>query len=149
MNDLIYRQDAIDALNNEYHGMLSDESMKIYQIKNWLAGLPSAEPQWIPVSERLPETEKAFSDGGSIRYDENGNIEVEGFYTAYTSDPVIIYGKVDDYYYERDYGMYIAVFHRFVEEDGETETAWYDCVDGEYQFKAVAWMPLPPPYEGV
>lgn len=54
MSNLIRRQDAIDALNDEYHGMLSDESMKIYQIKNWLEGLPSAEPQWIPVSERLP-----------------------------------------------------------------------------------------------
>lgn len=41
--DLISRQDAIDALNKEYHGMLSDESMKIYQIKNWLSALPSAD----------------------------------------------------------------------------------------------------------
>lgn len=43
MSDLISRQDAIDALNKEYHGMLSDESMKIYQIKDWLSALPSAE----------------------------------------------------------------------------------------------------------
>lgn len=53
MSDLISRQDAINELNKEYHGMLSDESMKIYQIKNWLSALPSApEPsrqrgEWI------------------------------------------------------------------------------------------------------
>lgn len=45
MDDLISRQAAIDALNDEYHGMISDESMKIYQIINWLDNLPSAEPQ--------------------------------------------------------------------------------------------------------
>lgn len=43
MSDLISRVDAIDALNKEYHGMVSDESMKIYQIKNWLSALPSAD----------------------------------------------------------------------------------------------------------
>ena len=50
MDDLISRQAAIDALNAKYHGMISDESMKIYQIINWLDNLPSAEPKrgsWI------------------------------------------------------------------------------------------------------
>ena len=45
MDDLISRQAAIDALNDEYHGMISDESMKIYQIINWLSELPSAQPK--------------------------------------------------------------------------------------------------------
>ena len=54
MTDLISRQAAINTLNDEYHGMISDESMKIYQIINWLSELPSAQ-RWIPVSERLPE----------------------------------------------------------------------------------------------
>ena len=45
MSDLISRRAAIDALNDEYHGMISDESMKIYQIINWLSELPSAQPQ--------------------------------------------------------------------------------------------------------
>lgn len=44
MQDLISRQAAIDALNDEYHGMISDESMKIYQIIKWLEELPSAKP---------------------------------------------------------------------------------------------------------
>ena len=45
MNDYISRQAAIEALNDEYHGMISDESMKIYQIINWLSELPSAQPE--------------------------------------------------------------------------------------------------------
>ena len=47
MSDTISRQAAIDALNDEYHGMISDESMKIYQIINWLSELPSAQPEII------------------------------------------------------------------------------------------------------
>lgn len=43
--DMIDRQAAIAELNAKYHGMISDESMKIYQIINWLDNLPSAEPQ--------------------------------------------------------------------------------------------------------
>ena len=56
MDDLISRRQAIGALNDEYHGMISDESMKIYQIINWISALPSAHPQrkkgkWILVHE--------------------------------------------------------------------------------------------------
>ncbi len=47
MDDTISKQAAIDELNAKYHGMISDESMKIYQIINWLDNLPSAEPQII------------------------------------------------------------------------------------------------------
>ena len=50
MDDLISRQAAIDELNAKYHGMISDESMKIYQIINWLDNLPPVEPKsgkWI------------------------------------------------------------------------------------------------------
>ena len=47
MQDLISRQAAINELNAKYHGMISDESMKIYQIINWLDNLPSAQPEII------------------------------------------------------------------------------------------------------
>lgn len=33
------------ALNDEYHGMISDESMKIYQVINWLSELPPEQPE--------------------------------------------------------------------------------------------------------
>ena len=62
MNDLIDRQMAIDEallFLVEYCGAAFDEDMqnKLYQR---LILLPSAqpEPQWIPVSERLPEVGK-------------------------------------------------------------------------------------------
>ena len=49
MNDLIDRQAAIDEIRKDVMGGLNYESI--------LKRLPSAqpEPQWIPVSERLPE----------------------------------------------------------------------------------------------
>ena len=45
MGRLIDADAAIDELNDEYHGTISDESMKIYQIIKWLNELPSAEPE--------------------------------------------------------------------------------------------------------
>lgn len=52
-DDTISRQAAIDALNDEYHGMISDESMKIYQIVEWLNTLPSAQPDMSEYSDKL------------------------------------------------------------------------------------------------
>ena len=48
MKDLIERQVAIDALVKQ---SVVDKAVA----KRVLAQLPSAEPEWIPVSERLPE----------------------------------------------------------------------------------------------
>ena len=53
VDKLISLQAAIDALNDEYHGMISDESMKIYQIVEWLNTLPSAQP----------DLESAYTEG--------------------------------------------------------------------------------------
>lgn len=52
MSDLISRQAAVKNLTDEYHGMISDESMKIYQIIDWLNSLPSAEKtgRWIYIN---------------------------------------------------------------------------------------------------
>lgn len=69
--DCISRRQAIDELNDEYHGTISDESMKIYQIIKWLNELPSAEPErktgrWIPDGSELGikcnKCGKSFSD---------------------------------------------------------------------------------------
>ena len=45
MGRLIDADAAIDELNDEYHGTISDESMKIYQIIKWLNELPSVQPK--------------------------------------------------------------------------------------------------------
>lgn len=62
MDDLIRRQDAIDTVNEERgeHGMIKDilcDKILIF-INNKIRRLPSvqSEPKWIPVSERLPES---------------------------------------------------------------------------------------------
>ena len=55
MNDLIYRQDAIDAINNESRVTDNKGDLSgLYLAKSVIETLPSAEPKWIPVSERLP-----------------------------------------------------------------------------------------------
>ena len=48
MSDLIKREDAIKAVENNSYGMGSRASVKA------IKALPSADAEWIPVSERLP-----------------------------------------------------------------------------------------------
>lgn len=43
--DAISRQAVIKHLHNEYHGMISDESMKIYEIINMLKEQPPVTPK--------------------------------------------------------------------------------------------------------
>lgn len=63
MNDLINRQDAIDAVDERIQTLLKDKAFRrkcgdrdLYGVKRLLQNLPSAQ-QWIPCSERLPENE--------------------------------------------------------------------------------------------
>lgn len=107
MYDLISRQAALDVINSELRCGAMTDQCGLETAYDLINDLPSTqpEPQWIPVSERLPEeygvylvTEKYFS-----RYDE---CEYNAITTAY-------------------YG-----------EDGF-----------ENNYKILAWMPLPEPYE--
>ena len=62
--DVIYRQDAIDAVNMgalsaaTIYGRTDEGSTALYETVKAIMALPSAqpEPQWIPCSERLPES---------------------------------------------------------------------------------------------
>ena len=60
MDDLISRQAAIDALGDSVENW-TDSDYELGQLNQWKADrkaiiyLPSAQPQWIPVTERLPE----------------------------------------------------------------------------------------------
>ena len=69
MSDLIYRQAAIDAVN-EYLRIseVSKTVQNMTSIQAILKWLPSAEPRWIPCSERLPEDGKwcLFTDGKNM-----------------------------------------------------------------------------------
>lgn len=59
MSDLISRQDAINSLNGKLRitgGVNADVIQKyINCVLDNIRNLPSAEPKWIPCSERLPE----------------------------------------------------------------------------------------------
>ena len=61
MSDLISRQAAIDAIRKIYDGVgILGEKWAVDKCQMAIKDLPSAqpEPKWIPVSERLPETEE-------------------------------------------------------------------------------------------
>lgn len=77
--------------------------------------------KWIPVSERLPET-----------HEENGYA---------ISGPVLVTGRTKEDY--RDGArLHICQY----EDDGDGRTFW--IMLGHIYVDAVAWMPLPEPYEG-
>ena len=61
VSDLISRQAAIDALDKRFDSIPMEQTTEILLLRKDLRNLPSAqpEPQWIPVSERLPE-ERGF-----------------------------------------------------------------------------------------
>ena len=58
MSDLIDRQAAIDAVHKNYDVILdftSDGQTISFSIEDILSELPSAQPGWIPVTEKCPE----------------------------------------------------------------------------------------------
>ena len=127
MDDLIRRQDAIDAFKamEEYEGLeIEDEAYT--QAKEdgieILTKLPSAqpEPQWIPCSERLPEED--YWTGNNFQYSANVLMTV---YNAGDEETIIDYGHT-------------------------TDGKWYsdttDCYV-PYEWEVIAWMPLPEPYK--
>lgn len=128
--DLIDRQAAINALNK--HVIYSDDGEQEINtdcVFHTLESLPSAEPHWIPVSERLPAE-------------------------AY---PVIVTWKNDDpaWYYQYILGKhYVGVAHykngkwywySSITEDVLMEYGRYDSEEFDEAIKVVAWMPLPEP----
>ena len=71
MDDLISRQQAIDVVN-EYLRLseVSKTVQNMTSIQAILRWLPSAQPQWIPVTERLPD-----EDGDYIVTDDSGGMK--------------------------------------------------------------------------
>ena len=78
MNDLISRQEALDAiieLCKHYTPTKSVDHPHMDFVLETIKGLPSVEPQWILCSERLPE-----DDRSKVVTLANGNAEV-GYYS--------------------------------------------------------------------
>ena len=130
MDDLISRQQAIDALI-EWYGC---EPSDIGAFENIIDKLPSAqpEPRWIPCSERLPE---------DIR-------------------PVIVTWKNTDpkSYYQYIVGKHFTgtacykngkwYWYSSTTEDMLAEYGRYDSEEFDEAIECIAWMPLPEPYKG-
>lgn len=91
MDDLIYRQAAINALENTECELLPEEWDDLTDaIKN----LPSAQPEqrWIPVSERLPES------GHDVIFCDSNGIVCRGIYSAITREWIGSQWKTIRYY---------------------------------------------------
>ena len=125
MDDSISRQGALDAIDTIGHIATmpdGDKCIRRSAVKYTLSMLPPAEPEqrWIPCSERLPEEKDA------------GILKKLGINTR--SDDVIA----------------------TVDVKGERMTVTACTYDGKWDwnmkyafpdFKVVAWMPLPEPYQ--
>ena len=121
MNDLISRQDAIDALKKKrIETMEKGQDVNlIWECLDAVAQLPSAQ-QWIPCSERLPE--------------ENGRYLVTRGLNACGS----LWNRVYIVNYSNLMGL-------------KKEKIWWDGNVGKSDFQTyedvLAWQPLPEPYE--
>ena len=135
MNDLISRQDAIDAINRCMDIYINNLQTMIYKADAYkaLTDLSSAQ-QWIPIKTRPMDEEERVEWSEKLGYD----IEYEEavIYTSQLPDDgqeVLTcnrYGtvRIDKFENDPDYGCSF-------EENGD--------MDG-----IVAWMPLPNPWRG-
>lgn len=99
MSDSVSRQAAIDAVcsvcgDTECNIFDPDNKAKLYCPEPYaISKLPSAEPQWIPVSERLPE-------GSVLCCDRVGNIMIGCIFDDAGSDSGYSAVSESDFLYE-------------------------------------------------
>lgn len=112
--------------------------------KELLGELPEAQ-RWIPVTERLPELHKAYTDADGFCERPDGLYEAVGGFSGFESLPVLVCG-----YFEGEMLITGAIYCEWRYEDGrKNETEWRDNLGGELEIKnVIAWMPMPEPYEG-
>lgn len=58
MSDLIRRSEAIGIIEDNIGKDYMTPMARLYSARSELSALPSAEAEWIPVSERLPEKDE-------------------------------------------------------------------------------------------
>lgn len=131
MKDLIYRQDAIDAVEKESQVDGAYGYMDTRSIVDLLSDLPSAQ-QWTPVSEGLPKDLEVVN----ITYI---NTEPTTYYDHIKGKPMVATAV---YYRKRFYWYSVTC----VDVLGEYGTDEWDEMDDRIEVKA--WMPLPEPYRG-
>lgn len=117
-------------------------SEKIYRVQMNSKGMPNfstaveipfTEPQWIPVSERLPE----------LKYEHNHL----GLRFKYSDNVLVVINRGSNVIPILECDESFEVMHLSDDMNGK-ELYWCgydnDCDFGD----VLAWMPLPPPYEG-
>lgn len=122
---LIWAEDAIDAVHNLYAIFGSEgEWVDRKDVFEAINSLPSAQPQWISVTERLPEEDVEVLI--TYRYKEG-----EGD-TSHAHIDITTYGQM--YFGGNKVGD-----HKHWRQPFEYFTSNYEVV---------AWMPLPEPWKG-
>lgn len=123
MSDLIERQKALDALKGKLNVSVKDTEAVVEYLNvvlERILQLPSAEPDWIPVSERLPEA--------------NGRYLVTRGLNAC--------GAMWDRTYLINYSDLMGLKKNKVWWDGNVGKSDFETYDD-----VLAWMPLPKPYK--
>lgn len=114
-----------------------------------IEAIPAAEPQWIPVTERLPNEDEMVYNGIGIKEERTVSdrvlaIDSKGFircgYFMKSCSDHKYYGKGKRNKYS-DYGRACWEFGEHVYSDTKK---WIASVNAEI----VAWMPLPTPMKG-
>ena len=122
VGDMISRQAALDAIKKlEKPAPTAQHLSAIFDCEDTIKALPSAQPGWIPVTERLPDKEGSYL------------CTVQGYVGKTT------YLRIADFHPDI-----------YVEYDIEEHKPGFIDYDSEYGFyevtKVLAWMPLPTPY---
>lgn len=115
MNDSISRQAAIDGVFATMPGATFSDVLKV------LRELPSAQPEWIPVTERLPERDKDVL----VTRDYDGR--ADHIKSCRYVEVASCYGEDDD-----------VSWNSYSDEYKMTPK----------NHRVVAWMPLPEAYKG-
>lgn len=139
-DDLISRQEAMDAVekSRRLNHHRDSKTARVHEFEHRhflkiLIDLPSAEPHWIPCSERMPE-----------------NMEPVNI-TYVNRDPVPYYMHIKDkpftatgIYFRGKWYWWSSTCDDILCEYGENEID--EVVDG---IEVIAWMPLPKPCQEV